>query len=496
MVFSFMERELPSLIGVAVAVVGNLAISAALNIQKYAHMEASAIETSAATAASLHAPVGLPHHAEHPSAEPIGSQPVASSESNHFTQKPIWWLGVILMLIGETGNFMAYGFAPASVIAPLGTVALVSNAIIAPTCLGETFRRRDAVGVIAAIIGTVVIVANGKSSEALLDTASLLAAVLSLRFAIYMAVCIGLFMFLRVVYDSYHTKTVFIDLSLVALFGGWTVLSTKAISTLLGGNWLRIFTFPIFYPLLVIMIGTGILQIRFLNVALSLFDSTVVIPTQFVLFTISAITGSSILYNDFDEQSAGSIAWFLFGCALTFAAVYVIGSERPSTHDRTVLPTAVTPSPCPNRPNSVLSSVSYGLNHDEHDRLLPPAAVEHTGSDANPWRGSLPSSPLLGHGSPGVGRISYKSPGRSRSRLGDDSAPHYRGPSGGRQYLPTVATRVPLAAYSAGLYNSWSSRNQLATSYDPSNDSTHALSQPEIESLPSTERVDASSSRG
>lgn len=47
------------------------------------------------------------------------------------------------MALGEMGNFGAYFFAPASLVAPLGTVTVVSNALIAPLCLGETFRRRD-----------------------------------------------------------------------------------------------------------------------------------------------------------------------------------------------------------------------------------------------------------------------------------------------------------------------------------------------------------------
>ena len=35
-----------------------------------------------------------------------------------------WWIGILLMIAGETGNFVAYGFAPASVVAPLGKSSL------------------------------------------------------------------------------------------------------------------------------------------------------------------------------------------------------------------------------------------------------------------------------------------------------------------------------------------------------------------------------------
>ena len=33
--------------------------------------------------------------------------------------------GIILMIFGEIGNFSAYGFAPASLVAPLGTTTVI-----------------------------------------------------------------------------------------------------------------------------------------------------------------------------------------------------------------------------------------------------------------------------------------------------------------------------------------------------------------------------------
>ena len=35
--------------------------------------------------------------------------------------------GIILMAIGEVGNFSAYAFAPASLVAPLGTSTVIGN---------------------------------------------------------------------------------------------------------------------------------------------------------------------------------------------------------------------------------------------------------------------------------------------------------------------------------------------------------------------------------
>jgi len=39
----------------------------------------------------------------------------------------IRWMGFLLMNVGEMGNFISYAFAPASVVAPLGTVRPVPS---------------------------------------------------------------------------------------------------------------------------------------------------------------------------------------------------------------------------------------------------------------------------------------------------------------------------------------------------------------------------------
>jgi Magnesium transporter NIPA len=46
----------------------------------------------------------------------------SSEPPGHEAQISPRWLGFLLMNVGETGNFISYAFAPASVVAPLGTV--------------------------------------------------------------------------------------------------------------------------------------------------------------------------------------------------------------------------------------------------------------------------------------------------------------------------------------------------------------------------------------
>jgi len=115
--------------------------------------------------------------------------------------------------------------------------------------------------------------------------------------------------------------------------GGYTALSTKGVASLLSDTLWRALTFPITYLLVAILVATAVMQIRYVNRALQRFDSTQVIPIQFVLFTLSVIVGSAILYRDFKSATGDRIGKFIGGCILTFLGVYLITSGRASADD-------------------------------------------------------------------------------------------------------------------------------------------------------------------
>jgi len=71
------------------------------------------------------------------------------------------------------------------------------------------------------------------------------------------------------------------------------------------------------------------MQVKYVNKALARFDSTQVIPVQFVMFTLSVIIGSAVLYRDFEKATADSVGKFIGGCLLTFFGVFLITSGRP-----------------------------------------------------------------------------------------------------------------------------------------------------------------------
>ena len=60
----------------------------------------------------------------------------------HYTHLKGWWLGIVCMFVGEIGNFLAYGMAPASLVSPLGAITVISNAVLSRLMLKEPMPRQ------------------------------------------------------------------------------------------------------------------------------------------------------------------------------------------------------------------------------------------------------------------------------------------------------------------------------------------------------------------
>uniref|UniRef100_A0A3Q2EK95 NIPA like domain containing 2 n=1 Tax=Cyprinodon variegatus TaxID=28743 RepID=A0A3Q2EK95_CYPVA len=242
----------------------------------------------------------------------------AQRGSKPYYMSAMWWCGVVLMGVGELGNFAAYGFAPASLIAPLGCVSVIGNAVISVVFLKETIRPSDIV-----------------EMNTLLTLITFLS--FSQQFIEVVVFCILLYL-----YKKRGVKHIVIVMLLVALLASLTVISVKAVSGMITESikgQLQLI-YPIFYVMLVVMVASCAFQIKFLNQAMKMFDATEVVPINFVFFTASAIIAGIIFYQEFEGLALLNIFMFLFGCLLSFVGVFLIAQNRPKIkqQDRTFIP--------------------------------------------------------------------------------------------------------------------------------------------------------------
>lgn len=42
-----------------------------------------------------------------------------------YLAEPLWWAGMLTMVVGEIANFAAYAFAPAILVTPLGALSII-----------------------------------------------------------------------------------------------------------------------------------------------------------------------------------------------------------------------------------------------------------------------------------------------------------------------------------------------------------------------------------
>ncbi|KAM4633169.1 NIPA-like protein 2 [Polymixia lowei] len=293
------------LLGIIISICGNILISISLNIQKYAHVRQSQ----------------------------RGSKPYYASM--------LWWCGVVLMGVGELGNFAAYGFAPASLIAPLGCVSVIASAVISVIFLKETLRASDIIGGTLAVAGTYLLVTFAPHTSTHITAHLVQYYAISWQFLVYLFVEVVVFCFLLYLYKRRNVKHIIIVMLLVALLASLTVISVKAVSGMitesLKGHLQLIY--PIFYVMLVVMVASCAFQIKFLNQAMKMFDATEVVPINFVFFTASAIVAGIVFYQEFEGLALLNIFMFLFGCLLSFLGVFLIARNRPKIkhQDRTFI---------------------------------------------------------------------------------------------------------------------------------------------------------------
>ncbi|KAI7684967.1 hypothetical protein SSS_03997 [Sarcoptes scabiei] len=112
----------------------------------------------------------------------------------------VWWLGLLLMGIGELANFVAYTFAPASLVTPLGALSVLVSSVLAHKYLKENLNLFSKIGCSLAIIGSTVIVLHAPK-EAKVDSLDEIAMMLARpSFLIYLSLIILTSITLIVIY--------------------------------------------------------------------------------------------------------------------------------------------------------------------------------------------------------------------------------------------------------------------------------------------------------
>ena len=152
--------------------------------------------------------------------------------------------------------------------------------------------------------------------------------------------CVSSVLLLWILQPRYGHKFLLVNLLLCSLLGSITVLCSTALSkfigTVMAGDHHPLLS-PVPYLTIPILAITAVLQLRYLNKAMESFDSSQVVPTYYVTFTLASISGGGVVFRDFWRFHADHNAMlFVVGVVLCFSGVFII-TRRPkglATHRR------------------------------------------------------------------------------------------------------------------------------------------------------------------
>lgn len=240
---------------------------------------------------------------------------IEGKEDGHaYLKSTMWWLGMILMALGEVANFVAYALTPAVLVTPLGALSVVVSAVLSSFFLNEKLNFHGKLGCFISLLGVIVVVLNAPEQNAPDEIEEFMKLALAPGFLVYTVVIIlGSIILVWKVAPKYGKTHPMVYISICSFIGSLSVCTLQA----LGGSIIRTFygdnqfTHWFIYILIVFVVVTILTQINFLNKALNEFVTAEVTPVYYVVFTTATLVSSAVLYQGFKATPVAIVTLIL-----------------------------------------------------------------------------------------------------------------------------------------------------------------------------------------
>nr|CAD1824601.1 unnamed protein product [Ananas comosus var. bracteatus] len=233
-----------------------------------------------------------------------------------YLYEPLWWAGMITMIVGEIANFAAYAFAPAILVTPLGALSIIISAALAYVILREKLH------ILACLVVFFVLwIDHDCSACSTRAFSSLYSNCTGCSVYTYISLCTSLWQTYIMVY-----------IGICSLIGSLTVMSVKALGmalklTFSGVNQL---VYPQTWAFTLIVAACVITQINYLNKALDTFNTAVVSPIYYVMFTSLTILASVIMFKTtgLDGQNPTQIVTEMCGFVTILSGTFLLHKTK------------------------------------------------------------------------------------------------------------------------------------------------------------------------
>ena len=255
-----------------------------------------------------------------------------------------WLLGMVGIVLAAIFDFVALAFGPQSVIAPIGSLTMVANALIAPWMHGEKLHPQVLKATAIIIVGCATAVASASHSNNICDVDKLFELYFTGRFALYLAVVgtiiVSLILFVKraerlkaeLGEESAEYQKVFrlhrISYAGVSgIFGAQSVLFARTVDLLFIGSTRGEAIFLTYwetYMVLFCLVSCIVLQLYWLNQGLARFESLYNVPIFTSTWIVGTVLGGGVFYGEFYDFTWAQWVFFPLGIILCCIGVFYL----------------------------------------------------------------------------------------------------------------------------------------------------------------------------
>ncbi|KAI7884735.1 uncharacterized protein EV154DRAFT_522077 [Mucor mucedo] len=284
----------------------------------------------------------------------------------HSLKRPMWVISFATFLTANIiGSIFSIGYLPIVILAPIGAMGLVFNAIAAKIVLGDPFLKKTVIGTFLIVVGALLVGLFGVIPEPDHDIDDLIRLYKKPAFIAYFSILE--FVIVSGLFITHYCERLYYMMESTAiqptnmgkLVGRWvsmedfkkyigisfgvlsgnissqSILFAKSgleliiLSVVFDKNQLQ---YALTWILLAMMILTAILQLYYLNKGLQLCDTVIMIPLSSCTFNVSCLFNGLVYYDQWDRLRWWQLSFVMLGVAITICGVLMISWRSSSVN--------------------------------------------------------------------------------------------------------------------------------------------------------------------
>ncbi|ETL28638.1 hypothetical protein F441_18516 [Phytophthora nicotianae CJ01A1] len=366
-------------------------------------------------------------------------------ERQTYYTRPLWLIGLVLVVLGAVGDFEALGFAPQALVASVGGgFTVLANVFFAHLWLGQILTKTDVLGTLLIIIGVVLSTVANEPDEQM-SLVELEKQFFQLGFLIYLGVMTvvlgGIFGQIeailrlpRALNENKYRLLPFMYATASGIFGSFSVLLAKCASILLiltfsGENQFVYFTTYLFMGG---MMCTLVLQTDLLNRAIMAGDTLSVFPMFQCFWIGSSVIGGVVFYEKYTRFSL--FDWLCLPIALAFIimGIYLLAKHGEGESDDPDDPEHPTPGHRAHLTGHFGALMPLSPQGHSYSRTFSHKSFDDRDNETTPLRYTPSNGRVIDHS--GYGGTSGYTNGNDKGHRNGHPVGHWHGSQGRRHH--------------------------------------------------------------